>query len=86
MFVGIGNWPAAGLIDTKLRLFGLPSELHWAEIPQRGVPLPEIVEALDVIEQVRFGLISRAVRLVRRSFGLERGEEALHRGIVPAVA
>ena len=50
-------------------------------MPPRG-----IVEALDVIEHVRFGLISRAVRLARRPFGLERGEEALHRGIVPDVA
>lgn len=47
---------------------------------------PGIVEALNVIEHVRFGLVSRVVRLVRRPFGLERGEEALHRGIVPAVA
>ena len=44
-----------------------------------------IIEALDVIEHVRFGLVSRAVRLVHRPFGLERGEEALHRGIVPDV-
>ena len=44
------------------------------------------VKALDVIEHVRFGLVSRAVRLVRRPFGLERGKEALHRRIVPAPA
>ena len=50
------------------------------------MPPPGIIEALDVIEHVGFGLVSRAVRLVRRPFGLERGEEALHRGIVPAVA
>jgi len=50
------------------------------------VPSPGIIEALDVIEHVGFGLVSRAIRLVRRPFGLERGEEALHRGIVPAVA
>ena len=49
------------------------------------MPSPGIVEALDVIEHVRFGLVSRAVRLVRRPFGLERGEEVLHRGIVPDV-
>ena len=47
--------------------------------------VPGIIEALDVIEHVRFGLVSRAVRLVRRPFGLERGEEVLHRGIVPDV-
>ena len=50
-------------------------------MPPRG-----IVEALDVIEHVRFGLVSRAVRFCRCAFGLERREDALHRGIVPAVA
>ena len=49
-------------------------------MPSRG-----IVEALDVIEHVGFGLVSRAVHLARRPFDLERGEEALHRGIVPDV-
>ena len=47
---------------------------------------PKIIEALDVIKHVRFGLVARAVRFRRGAFGLERGEEALHRGIVPAVA
>ena len=50
-------------------------------MPPRG-----IVEALDVIDHVRFGLVSSAVRFVRRAFSFQRGEEALHRGIVPAVA
>ena len=50
------------------------------------MPPPGIVEALDVIEHVGFGLGSRAVRLGRRAFGLQRGEEALHRRIVPDVA
>ena len=50
------------------------------------MPPPEIIEALDVIEHVGFGLVSRTVRLVRCAFGLQRGEEALHRGIVPDIA
>ena len=50
------------------------------------MPPPGIIEALDVIKHVGFRLVTRAVRLVRRPFGLERGKEALHRGIVPAVA
>jgi len=43
-------------------------------------------EALDVIKHVRVGLVSRAVRLSRCAFSFQRGEETLHRGIVPAVA
>jgi len=50
-------------------------------VPPRG-----IVETLNVINHVRFGVVSRAVRFRRGAFGLERREEALHRGIVPAVA
>ncbi len=79
-------WAAADLVDTTLRSFCLPFELYRAQIAQGRVPPPGIIEALDVIKHVRFGLVSRAVRLVRRPFGLERGEDALHRGIVPAVA
>ena len=79
-------WAAAGFVDTSLRSFRLPFELHRTEIAQRRVPSRGIVEALDVIEHVGFGLVSRAILLVRRPFGLERGEEALHRGIVPDVA
>lgn len=45
-----------------------------------------IVEALKVIEHVGLGLCSRAVRRGRRAFSLQRGEEALHRLIVPDVA
>ena len=47
---------------------------------------PGIIEALDVIKHVGFGLVSRAVRFGRREFGLERGEEALHRSIAPDIA
>ena len=45
-----------------------------------------IVEALDVIEHVSFGLVSCAVRFGRRAFGLQRREETLHGRIVPDVA
>ena len=50
------------------------------------MPPPGIIEALDVIEHVGFGLVSRVVCLVRRAFGLQRGEEAFHRRVVPAIA
>ena len=50
------------------------------------MPPPGIIEALDVIEHVGFGLVSRAVRFVHRALGLQRGEETLHCGIVPDIA
>jgi hypothetical protein len=79
-------WAAADLVDTHLHSFRLPFELHRTEIAQRRVPPPGIIEALNVIKHVGFRLGSRAVRFVRRAFSFQRGEEALHRGIVPAVA
>jgi hypothetical protein len=46
-----------------------------------------IVEALDVIEHVSFGFVTRAIGFALGSFGLQRGEEALHRRrVVPHVA
>ena len=47
---------------------------------------PGIIEVLDVIKHAGFGLVSRAVQFGRREFGLERGEEALHRSIAPDIA
>src|SRR6185312_6005009 len=64
----------------------LPFELHWTEIPYCGVPPPGIVKALDVIEHIGFRLISCAVCGSRRALGLQRGKEAFHGGVVPAVA
>ncbi len=45
-----------------------------------------VVEALDVIEHIGLGLIPCPVCFARGSLCLERGEEALHRRIVPDVA
>lgn len=50
------------------------------------MPSPAIIEALDVIEHAGFCLGSRAIHLLRCSFGHEGGEEALHRSIIPVVA
>jgi hypothetical protein len=49
------------------------------------VPPLRIVEAFDVIEHICLRIISAPVRLLPRALGLERREEALHRGIVPDV-
>ena len=81
-----GVWAAAGLVDTSLRSSGVHFELHRTEIAQRGVPPLGVVEALDVIKHVGLGLSARAVGRARRAFGLQRGEEALHRRIVPDIA
>ncbi len=50
------------------------------------MPVPGIVEAFDVVEHIGLSLVSRAVDLSSHPLDLERGEEALHRRIVPTVA
>ena len=61
-------------------------ELDRAEITQCRVPSPRVVEAFDVVEHVRPGIVSRPVELARDALGFQRREEALHRRIVPDVA
>ena len=43
-----------------------------------------VVEALDVIEHVRPGVLPCPVDLAAEPFGLHRREEAFYRGVVPA--
>ena len=50
------------------------------------MPAGGVVKSFDVIEHIGSCLVSGPVDLVGSPFGLERGEEALHRGIVPDVA
>ncbi len=61
-------------------------EVHGAEIAPSRVPRRGIVEAFDVIEHVLPCLIARAIGFARDPLGLQRGEEAFHRSIVPDVA
>src|SRR5664280_377903 len=61
-------------------------ELHRTHIADRRVPTFRIVEAFNVVEHVGLRLIPRSIYFTRGAFGLERGEEALHRRIVPYVA
>ena len=63
----------------------LPFEVHWAEIAEGRVPAGRIVEAFDVVEHLGPGMIARTVDFAGDPLGLQRGEEALHRGIVPDV-
>ena len=82
----VRGWAVTDLEGTNLRSFRLLFECHRTARAQRGVPPRGIIEALNVIEHVRFGLVSRAVRFSRCAFGLEQGEETLHRGMVSDVA
>jgi hypothetical protein len=50
------------------------------------VPAFRIVEALDIIEHIGLGVVSRSVHSARSPLGLQRREEALYRCIVPDVA
>ena len=47
---------------------------------------PRIVETLDIVKHVCPRLIARDVPCTVRALEFQRGEEALHCGIVPAVA
>jgi hypothetical protein len=50
------------------------------------VPPFWVVEAFDIVERIGPGVISCPIGLAHRSLGLEGGEEARHRRIVPAIA
>ena len=50
---------------------------------ERRVASPDVGEALDVVKHIGLGLVARPVGLTRCPLGLQRREEALHRGIVP---
>lgn len=60
--------------------------LGGADIAQSRVQATGIVEALDIAEQIAPGLGAGGVDPMMDSLGLEGVEEALHRGVVPAVA
>ena len=45
-----------------------------------------VVEPLDIVEHVGPGLVSGAIHLASDALGFQRGEEALHRRIVPDIA
>src|SRR5207302_10321087 len=59
---------------------------HRAQISDRSVSAFRIVEALDVVEYISSRLTSGPVRFAPCAIGLQRREDALHRGIVPDVA
>src|SRR5262249_39515922 len=84
--MSVSLWPAPGLDDTQLSKSGLPLELHRAQITDRRVSTFRVVEALDIVKHICLCLIARPVRFVTGALGLQRREEALHRGVVPHIA
>src|SRR5215203_597594 len=60
--------------------------LLWCEIAQCRMQAPPIVPALQELEDISPRLIARQVVALLDEFTLQRGIEALHRRIVPAIA
>ena len=50
------------------------------------MPTPGVVEPLNIVKEVCTGFVSGFVPGAEHSFNLQRGEEALHRRIVPALS
>ena len=61
-------------------------ELDKAQLSQFRVSAPGVSEALDVIEHVHLSVIPRPIALASGVLGIERREEALHRGVVPDIS
>ena len=70
-------------MDTGLCGFSVC--LLWCDVSDGGVDPPSIVIAFDVREQI--APCGRAIGVVAlmHEFGFQGAEEALHRGIVPAI-
>src|SRR6202046_294542 len=78
------TWSSPRKVDTKLRVFGL-FVLRWGNVPQRRVTTLVVVEDLDVFDERRPRLGTRGEVGVVDQLLLQRGEEAFHRRVVPAV-
>lgn len=66
------DWPAAGLSDSRLSYPHLGFIVIGAEIAQCRVAPLRIVEALNVIEHIRFGITPRSIYLPCCSFDFQR--------------
>lgn len=69
-------------MDRWLGFHSLFFVLHGAEIAPCGVAATRIIEAFDIVEHVRLGIIPGPVDLAGTPFGLKRGEKALHRRVL----
>ena len=72
-------------MDSELS-YCRPLEVDRALVADGRVPPGGIVEAFDVVEDVRTRDLARGIAFPIASFGLQRGEETLHYSVVPAVA
>jgi hypothetical protein len=61
-------------------------ELHRADLTERRMSTPGIVERFNVIEDVGARRIARRVGLAIHALLLERSKETLDRRVVPAIA
>lgn len=73
-------------MDNELSYCRRPLEVRGTDVAEGGMPPQWIVKAFDVIEHVGAGRIPSRVVFPVRSLRLERGEVALHHGVVPDVA
>jgi len=71
-------------VDTGLACH--PLGLFGGEIPEGGVDTSAIVVAFDVAEQVAPRLVAGGPAMLVDEFDLQRVEEALHGGVIVAVA
>src|SRR5262245_34480289 len=82
----IKPWSSPRKMDTGLRVVRVvrPLEFLRRQEPQGGVSADAVVKRLHVLEDACPCLLSGRVRLVVDQLPLQRGEEALHRRVVPA--
>ncbi len=59
-------------MDAELSYTHRPLELNRAEIPDGRVPADGVLEALDIIEQVRLGLIAHPIGFSDDVLGFQR--------------
>src|SRR5437868_4274509 len=81
-------WSSPRKMESRLRAFRVvrPLELLGGQIPRGGVAADAVVERLDVLEDAGLCLLPGGVPLVVDQLPLQGGEEALDRGVVPALA
>ena len=83
-------WTCPGFVDTWVKLpmlrVALPLEGPGAEIAERRMPPLPVVEDLEVLEELGARRGPRGPRRVVDQLDLQRREEALGDGVVPAVA
>ena len=73
-------------MDTWLSHSRPRLELGRGIVAECGVPAQPIVEHLDVLEDILFGVVPRSILAMVDELTLERAEEAFGTGVVSAMA